>query len=132
MGRRKASGTCEIIDDGGTEVDDVLAVESAFVEADVIPTGSSSGVGDGFAVYSVRAKVDRLGVWGVVMPADSFLGVVGSDILLLNENPEVLVVIENLVMVCSVSLVLKSNKQSINVTQSARAVFQVTCQNSNY
>ena len=68
MGRRKASGTCEIEDEGGTECDVVVvvvvvvAVGSAFAEGVFVPLSSSSWFGDGFAVYSVRAKVDRLGV----------------------------------------------------------------------
>lgn len=83
MGRRKASGTCDFMDTDGSEDDAVVVL---FIVAALMPaklsSSSSSALGLGLAVYSVRAKVDRLGVWGLVAPGDSCLGVVGSDIVI--------------------------------------------------
>ena len=83
MGRRKASGICDDIDDGGDEDGTVvLLVVTALTGEELHPFGFSSDPGLGFAVYSVSAKVEWLGVWGRLAPVDSFLGVVGSDIVI--------------------------------------------------
>lgn len=80
MGRRKACGICDDIEDeDGAVVLSVVVV--ALTDEKFNPFSFSSNPGLGFAVYSVSAKVDRLGVWGRLAPDDSFLGVVGSDMM---------------------------------------------------
>ena len=84
MGRRKACGICDDIDDADEDCARVLSVMVvALTDEEFNPFGFSSNPGLGLAVYSVSAKVDWLGVWGRLAPDNSLLGVVGSDIVVL-------------------------------------------------